>query len=115
MAKRNARPSSSTFSKNTRIASSDSLNALEQQVIAIAEQLGRIAGTAQARTNGWLIQPAFRSKLARIRKRAARLLSRLNAAERSTEADERQKRSRQQSRARVAAPGKKHRKAPEPS
>jgi hypothetical protein len=111
MAKRYADESS--FAKNTRIASSDSLKTLERQVITIAEQLGRIAGAAQARSDGWLHQPAFQTQLARIRKRASQLLSRLSA-ERPA-ADDRQARARQRSRAKVAAPGKKHRKAPEPS
>jgi hypothetical protein len=111
MAKRHAGHSSST--KNTRIANSDSLKALQQQVIVIAEQLGRIAGVAQATTDGWRNQPALRSKLARIRNRATKLLSRLGT-ERAAAA-ERQTHSRELSRAKVAAPGKKHRKAPEPS
>ena len=111
MAKRHARQSSST--RTARIANSDSLNAFEQQVIAIAEQLGRIAGTAQARADGWVHPAAFRAQLARIRKRAAQLLTRLNAN--GSAAAERKKRIREESRAKVAAPGKKHRKAPEPS
>jgi hypothetical protein len=111
MAKRHARQSSST--KTARIANSDSLNALEKQVIAIAEQLGRIAGTAEGRVEGWARPAALRSRLARIRTRAAQLLTRLN--HNGTAVDERKKRIREKSRAKVAAPGKKHRKPPEPS
>ena len=76
MPKRYARKSPSKTS--ARIASSsDTLNALEQKVMAIAEQLRRIAATAQEKT------------------------------------DAGRARARQQSRKNVAAPGKKHRKAPE--
>jgi len=110
MAKRHARQPSST--RTARIAGSDSLNAFEKQVIAIAEQLGRIAGTAQARADGWVHPATLRAQLARIRKRAAKLLTSLNAN--GSAADER-KHIREKSRAKVAAPGKKHRKAPEPS
>ena len=77
MPKRYARKSPSK--KSARIASSDTLNALEQKVMAIAEQLGRIAAAAQ-------------------KKRIAASRSRELANE---------------SRKKVAAPGKKHRKAPE--
>jgi hypothetical protein len=111
MAKRHASESSSK--KDARIADSDSLKSIERQVIAIAEELGRIAGAVQARTDGWLNQRAFQTRLARIRNRASKLLSRLGAN--GSAVDEGHARARVQSRAKVAAPGKKHRKAPEPS
>ena len=111
MAKRHAGQSSST--KNIRIADSNSLKSMERQVIAIAEQLGRIAGAAQARTDGWGNQRAFQTQLARIRNRASKLLARLSGN--GSAPDNRQALARAQSRAKVAAPGKKHRKAPEPS
>jgi hypothetical protein len=75
MPKRYARKSPSK--KSARIESSDTLDALEQKVMAIAEKLGRIAATVQEKT------------------------------------DVGRARARQQSRKKVAAPGKKHRKAPE--
>lgn len=111
MAKRHANVSSTT--KETRVANSDSLKVIEGQVIAIAEQLGRIAGAAQARADGWINQRAFQMQLAKIRERASKLLHRLGAD--GSTADDRQARARERSRAKVAAPGKKHRKAPEPS
>jgi hypothetical protein len=111
MAKRHASVSSTT--KETRTANSNSLKVIEGQVIAIAEQLGRIAGAAQARADGWINQPAFQTQLAKIRERASKLLHRLSAN--GASADDRRARARERSRAKVAAPGKKHRKAPEPS
>lgn len=95
-------------------ASSESLKALEQQVIAIAEQLGRIAGAAHGKADSWLEQPALRSQLARIRDRAAALVRRFHA-QTPAEGDglEKKAAARARSRAKVAAPGKKHRRAPE--
>jgi hypothetical protein len=107
------RMADSTSSKTaTLVASSDSLKGLEQQVIAIAEQLGRLAGTAQAKADGWLDQPAFQSQLTRIRDRAADLLGRLTSSSESNGATAKTS-SRQRSREKVAAPGKKHRKPAE--
>ena len=111
MAKRHAGESSSK--KNKRIADSESLQSVESQVIAIAEKLGRIAGVAQARTDGWLHDRRFQTELGRIRKRASQLLRRLSVNGSAAAGGKVQVRER--SRAKVAAPGKKHRKAPEPS
>ena len=111
MGKRSANVSSTT--KEQRVANSDSLKVIEGQVIAIAEQLGRIAGTAQARADGWINQRAFQAQLAKIRDRAAQLLHRLSSN--GSTSDDGRARVRERSRAKVAAPGKKHRKAPEPS
>ena len=97
--------------KRERTASSESLQALEKRVIGIAEQLGRIAATAQNNAEKWAVGPGFYSELSRIRKRAARLLKRLGTKELSTNGN--RQRAREQSRQMVAAPGKKHRKAPE--
>jgi hypothetical protein len=109
MAKGYARKSSSK--KRARNASSESLQALEKRVVAIAEQLGRIAGTAQNSAEHWALRPGFNSELSRIRKRASRLLKRLGMKELSTNGN--RQRAREESRQKVAAPGKKHRKAPD--
>jgi hypothetical protein len=114
MAKRDARQSSSpkTSPKDAmRVAHSDTLRELEQQVIGIATQLGRLAGAAQAKADRWFSQPAFQSQLAQIRNRASALLSRLNSNGGSA-SDDRRTGVRERSREKVAAPGKKHRKAP---
>ena len=109
MPKRYARKSPSK--ESARIASSDTLNALEQKVMAIAEQLRRIAATAQKNTDAGLNQPAFQSQLAEIRTRTSKLIARLRLDSPSGDGDRR--RARERSRKKVAAPGKKHRKAPE--
>src|SRR5690242_14592555 len=55
------------------------VDGLEQRVLAFAEQLGRIAGTAQAKTAGWMDGDALKKELARVRDGAAELLQQLTA------------------------------------
>jgi len=43
------------------------VDGLEQRVLAFAEQLGRIAGTVQAKTAGWMDGDALKKELAAIR------------------------------------------------
>ena len=42
-------------------------SAIEQQVVAFAEQLGRIVGTVQARAEGWLDPGAPNDQMTRVR------------------------------------------------
>ena len=93
-------------------------NPLEAHVIAFAEQVGRIVGTVQARTQGWADRQNLTDQLTRIRDGAADLLDRLGSgtapaaaptARPATPATTRQ------SRGKVDAPGKTHRKAPTPT
>ena len=113
MTKRKTRSSAGTTSKP--IASSASLSALERQVVAIAEQLGRLAASAQSHTDNWLDAPTFHSQLTRIRDRASALLARLNQGTSGNGDVTSRSRARERSRAKVSAPGKKHRRAPEPA
>jgi hypothetical protein len=87
---------------------------LEQRLLAFAEQLGRIAGTVQAKTAGWMDGDALKKDLARVRDGAADLLQQLTAdappvAVRTPPPDSAPKRSRGRSGGVVDAPGKKHR------
>ena len=87
---------------------------LEKQVVAFAEQLGRIAGTVHAKTAGWMEGDALKKELARVRDGAADLLQRLTAdaqdvAENRPTAGPATRRSRGRSGGIVDAPGKKHR------
>jgi hypothetical protein len=88
------------------------VDGLEERVLAFAEQLGRIAGTVQAKTAGWMDGDALKKELARVRDGAAELLQQLTAdapptaASRPTAAPSR---SRGRSGGIVDAPGKKHR------
>lgn len=122
MSKRAVRTTSSkkgtTSSKKDRRQTDpdpSSLNTLEQRVIAIAEQVGRIAGSAQATTDSWFDQPQFKKQLARIRRGATDLLKQV-AAIRPRHGARRSPAKRSpngRSGGKVDAPGKKHRKAPE--
>jgi hypothetical protein len=111
MTKRSVPPSSEK--KLRQPGDKESVKALEQHILAIAEQLGRIAGSAHAKTDSWLDQPNFRQQLTRIRDRAATLLERFAASRGPNEdngPDQNAKPLR--SGGKVDAPGKKHRKAP---
>src|SRR6185436_1719840 len=55
------------------------VDGLEERVLAFAEQLGRIAGTVQAKTAGWMDGDALKKDLARVRDGAADLLHQLTA------------------------------------
>ena len=55
------------------------VDGLEERVLAFAEQLGRIAGTVQAKTAGWMDGDALKKELARVRDGAAELLEQLTA------------------------------------
>src|SRR5437016_3523615 len=109
MKKRTTRTSSQK--KLHQPANRESVKSLEQHVVEIAEQLGRLAGSAQAEADNWLDQPNLKQQLTRIRDRAASLLERFAAA-RAMPEDDSQTAAKPRSGGRVDAPGKKHRKAP---
>jgi hypothetical protein len=95
----------------------ESADAMEQRVVAFAEGLGRIVGTVQARTEGWMDRKALSTQIARVRDGATRLLEQLARGEPTpagTKAGTRVARrvDKGRSRGMVDAPGKKHRKAP---
>jgi hypothetical protein len=90
------------------------VDVLEERVLAFAEQLGRIAGTVQAKTAGWMDGDTLKKELARVRDGAADLLQQLTAdapavAENRPTAGAAPRRSRGRSGGIVDAPGKKHR------
>ena len=85
-------------------------SAIEQQVVAFAEQLGRVVGTVQARAEGWLDPRMLNEQITRVRDGAASLLQQLGA---TTEAKAERvitRRPAARSGGVVDAPGKKHRK-----
>ena len=93
-------------------ASSD----VEKRVLAFAEQLGRIAGTVQAKAEGWMDNETLNKQFATVRDGAADLLAHLadaaNVSRKSTVAAARKgtKATTGRSGGVVDAPGKKHRK-----
>ena len=90
-----------------------SVDRLEERVLAFAAELGRIAGTVQAKTAGWMDRDTLKKEFAHVRDGAADLLQQLTAdapavAENRPTAPE-AIRSRGRSGGIVDAPGKKHR------
>jgi hypothetical protein len=70
------RSPSGTSERPSTTASAD---AIEQQVVALAEQLGRVVGTVQAKAEGWMDPKALSDQVARVRDSAASLLQQLGA------------------------------------
>ena len=88
---------------------------LEQRVVAFAEQLGRIAGTFQAKAEGWMDREALTKQIASVRDGAAELLEQLAGG--ATKGSKRNPattapfgKTTARSGGVVDAPGKKHRK-----
>jgi hypothetical protein len=106
------------------MATEDSKNTpenLSAQAMALAEQLGRIAGTVEGTAEAWLERQQLTEQLARVRDGAAKMLESLTAGVgRGRSASKRQPARKAQPAARRAAdpahaPGKRHRKpAPSP-
>ena len=61
-------------------ASSAAADAMEQKVIAFAEQLGRIVGTIQAKADGWLESDALQKQVTTVRDEASHLLEQLKGS-----------------------------------
>lgn len=102
-----------------------STDTVEDRVVAFAEQLGRIVGTVQARTDGWLDRKTLNEQLTRVRDGAAELLNHLATGVASVAATSAQKQTNTspepssrraaatgRSGGKVDAPGKKHRTPP---
>jgi hypothetical protein len=96
-----------------------SADAIEQRVVAFAEQLGRLVGTVQAKADGWMDVPALQEQVTRIRDGAAGLLRQLGeagargkaaAVTATRKSDKPARSSAGRSGGKVDAPGKKHRK-----
>ena len=92
---------------------------VEERVVAFAEQLGRLIGTVESKTEGWINQDqkAFRDQLTQLRDGAAELLSLLGGALASGRAAAKPQKTQPKappsvgrSGGTVDAPGKTHRK-----
>jgi hypothetical protein len=113
MAKRNE-------SMNTANPGGVENDAVEERVVAFAEQLGRMVGTVQTKAEGWLDRDALKAQIASVRDSAADLLEQL-AGENAGRGTSGRTKSSQTSpatqstanskgRGPVDAPGKRHRK-----
>jgi hypothetical protein len=128
MAKRDSGTTRRGSSATKKASTATTSEAVEQRLVAFAEQLGRIAGTLQAKAEGWLDRETLNQQIASVRDGASDLLTQLARA--ATEASKQAKAStkakastvKQQPAATVRtrtagrsggvvdAPGKKHRR-----
>jgi hypothetical protein len=88
-------------------------DAMERRVVAFAEQIGRIAGTVQAKAEGWMDRDTLYQQIASVRDGAVDLLEQLaggaaKASKKSPAAGARGS-NKGRSGGMVDAPGKKHR------
>src|SRR5688572_11236797 len=88
---------------------------VERRVVAFAEQLGRIAGTLQAKAEGWLDREALTRQIANVRDSATELLEQLaggatKGSKKDPAATAAPGKAKGRSGGVVDAPGKKHRK-----
>ena len=90
--------------------------ALEQRAMALAEELGRIAGTLHARAEGWMDRDTLAKQITSVRDSAAALLEQVTGATNTAPEEAPAAPARQNTKGRsggvVDAPGKRHRKPP---
>jgi len=70
----------------TREQAGSTADSMEQRMLAFAEQIGRIAGTMQAKAEGWLDRDALNTQIASIRDGATDMLKQLGATTRAAAA-----------------------------
>jgi hypothetical protein len=119
MAKRDNRTRRTNGSTMTSSASgATTADAMEQRVVAFAEELGRVAGTLLAKAEGWMDRETLNKQIASVRDGAADLLEQLAGGATKTSKKTPVAAARGGTKGRsggvVDAPGKKHRK-PMPS
>jgi hypothetical protein len=78
MAARKAAKGTQTGAKQTQSAAG-SPDAMEQRLVAFAEQLGTMVGNVQRQAEGWLDRESVRAEVARIRDSAGDLLEYVNS------------------------------------
>jgi hypothetical protein len=90
---------------------------VEERVVAFAEQLGRLIGTVESKSERWVDQKALNDQLTQIRDGAADLLKHLGSALASGRAAAKPQKARSKAATSVGrsggavdAPGKTHRK-----
>ena len=99
----------------TDVSGATTADAMEQRVVAFAEQLGRIASTFQAKAEGWMDREALKTQIASVRDDAADLLEHLaggttKASQKKPAGSAARGSAQGRSGGVVDAPGKKHRK-----
>jgi hypothetical protein len=103
-------------SSKSQAARSSTAEAMEQQMLAFAEQLGRMAGTLQVKADGWIDRDARNEQVASLRSGAAELIEQFKGGFSLSKASKKKPSARPARKAAgrsggvVDAPGKKHRK-----
>jgi hypothetical protein len=115
MAKRGTGTKRTNDGTTTDVSAATTADAVEQRVVVFAEQLGRIAGTLQAKAEGWMDRETLHKQIASVRDGAADLLEQLaggatKASKKKPAGAAARAGTRGRSGGVVDAPGKKHRK-----
>lgn len=119
MAKRNPTSAPTSDQTATNDPGTKTPTPMEERLFAFAEELGRIAGTIQAKAEGWLDSDTLKQQISSVRDGASHLLDQFagaatKARNETTVANPPRGKSKGRSGGVVDAPGKKHRK-PTPS
>jgi hypothetical protein len=77
MAKRDKVGKQTGTAASTNPDTAATADAMEQRVLAFAEQLGRIVGTVKAKTEGWMDRDTLNKQIAGVRDSATELLEQL--------------------------------------
>ena len=115
MAKRNNGPTRADDAKAANTSGATTGDAMEQRMVAFAEQLGRMVGSIQARAAGLLDRETLNKQLTSVRDGVANLIEQLatvatTAAKKQPTVKAVRGRSKGRSGGVVDAPGKKRRK-----
>jgi hypothetical protein len=104
--------------KTTGASGNETTAAMEQRLVKFAEQLGRVAGTFQARADGWMDRETLNKQIASVRDGAAELMKQLGVGAKKSPKEKpaavKPRAAKGRSGGTVDAPGKKHRR-PGPS
>jgi len=115
MAKRDNGTKRTNGGTTTNTSGAMTAEEIEQRVVAFAEQLGRMAGTIQAKAEGWMDRETLSRQIAGVRDGAADLLEQLaggamKASKKKPAAAAARGGNKGRSGGVVDAPGKRHRK-----
>jgi hypothetical protein len=118
MKKRDGTKQTNPETTTSDASGSTTADAIEQRLVTFAEQLGRMVGTIQAKTEGWLDRETLHTQIASVRDGAANLLEQLADATKATKTPAAAASpdaaprggSKGRSGGTVDAPGKRHRK-----
>jgi hypothetical protein len=115
MAKRDSGKQTKAGKTTAKASGVTPADAMEQRVLAFAEQLGRLAGTVQSKAEGWMDRETLNKHLASVRDGAADLLEQLADGVTPASTDQppapaAPTGAKGRSGGVVDAPGKKHRK-----